>query len=95
MRFLLRENPCDVIRVEGYPVNPDYRSKLLAWLSILIASDAADICCKLYTGHRLPLGFELLRAGLLIPIALVARDPSRLRCDSNRLSGRQLGATNH
>jgi membrane protease YdiL (CAAX protease family) len=55
-------------------VNPNYRSKLLAWLSILIASDAADICCKLYTGHRLPLGFELLRAGLLIPIALVARD---------------------
>jgi len=55
-------------------VNAGRQSKLLAWLSILIASDAADICCKLYSGNRLPLGFELLRAALLIPLALVTRD---------------------
>jgi membrane protease YdiL (CAAX protease family) len=54
-------------------VNADRQSRLFAWLSILIASDVADICCNLYTGHRLPLGYELLRAGLLIPIALAAR----------------------
>jgi membrane protease YdiL (CAAX protease family) len=46
------------------------RSTWIAWASILIASDAADICWKLHTGQRLPLIFVLLRALLLIPFAL-------------------------
>lgn len=58
-------------------MNAVSQSRLLAWLSILIASDAADICCQLSLGHRLPLGFELLRAALLIPLVLVTRDSLR------------------
>jgi membrane protease YdiL (CAAX protease family) len=46
------------------------RSRWVGWLAVLIASDAVDICWEWHSGQRLPLGFELLRAGLLVPIAL-------------------------
>jgi membrane protease YdiL (CAAX protease family) len=53
------------------------RSRLLAWVAIAVASDAADICFDLYSGHRLPPGFVLLRALLLVPLAAVSRGPLR------------------
>jgi membrane protease YdiL (CAAX protease family) len=53
------------------------RSQRIAWLAILIANDAADIAWYLYTGHRLPQLFVLLRACLLIPLALSTRDHLR------------------
>ena len=53
------------------------RSRLIAWVTILVASDAADICWDLYIGHRLPVGFVLLRATLLIPFAAISRGPLR------------------
>ena len=53
------------------------RSRLIAWATIVVASDAADICWDLHTGHRLPVGFVLLRASLLIPFAAISRGPLR------------------
>jgi hypothetical protein len=53
------------------------QSRWIAWTSILIASDAADICWKLHTGHRLPLLFVLVRACLLIPFAAISGGPMR------------------
>ena len=53
------------------------RSRLIAWVTIAVASDAADICFGLYSGHRLPLEFVLLRALLLVPIAAVSRGSLR------------------
>jgi len=53
------------------------RSRLIAWVAIAVASDAADICFDLHRGHRLPLEFVLLRALLLIPIAAVSTGPLR------------------
>jgi hypothetical protein len=53
------------------------RSRLIGWLAISVASDAADICWDLYTGHRLPLLFVLLRAFVLIPFAAISRGSLR------------------
>lgn len=53
------------------------RSRLIGWITIAGASDAVDICWDLYTGHRLPLAFVLLRALLLIPFAAISRGPLR------------------
>jgi membrane protease YdiL (CAAX protease family) len=53
------------------------QSMWIAWTSILIASDVADICWKLHTGHRLPLVFVLVRSCLLIPFAAISGGPMR------------------
>jgi membrane protease YdiL (CAAX protease family) len=51
------------------------RSRLIvAWLAVAIASDAADIAWELHSGQRLPLAAGLIKALVLIPLALGARE---------------------
>jgi membrane protease YdiL (CAAX protease family) len=58
-------------------MNDGGRSRLVGWIALALASDLADICWYLHSGHRLPRVFVLLRALMLIPVAVSNRGPLR------------------
>lgn len=58
-------------------MNDGSRSRLVGWIALALASDLADICWYLHSGHRLPRVFVLLRALMLIPFAVSNRGPLR------------------
>jgi membrane protease YdiL (CAAX protease family) len=51
-----------------------HKTLALSWLAIAISSDLADIAWTLHSGHPLPVVAGLVKAILLVPLALIARE---------------------